>query len=80
MRTTAEGEKRDFIYIPPNSYLIIQFVRDVCQALAAENNSSFNTTQVIDGLAGFLNVVAQATAHQLNRREDEFLDKHETHD
>jgi hypothetical protein len=67
---------RNIEYVPPKSNAIRAFARSVCKALAdRRNDPTFLEPHVVQGLAAFLQIAAQATAKHLNK--EIFVDKDE---
>ncbi len=56
-------------YIPPSEEAIARYARTVCEKLA-EHDPAFSAFEVRSGLAGYLRILANVAATQLNAPQD----------
>lgn len=62
-------------YVSPASKVFEQLARDACQRLYVEGgDATFNSPEVIRGLANYLAYIAELTAKYLNKGHRELLD------
>jgi hypothetical protein len=77
IRSDVTRERKPVIYYPPTAPEIQTFSRSVCQKLAGEISSEFDTPEVKHELAGFVNVVASIWSKELSKKP-EILDTEPT--
>ena len=59
--------KKNVTYYPPSAADIQAYTRTVCQKLAGEIDTQFDTPEVNQELAGFMKVVASICSKGLNK-------------
>ena len=69
--------EQNITYIPPAAAVFDKLAREACRVLAEQNEYAFNDPEVMQGLADYLQLVAELTAKYLNKGHYELLDKHE---
>ena len=66
----ANRPVRQVVYVPPETSAVDQFAEVVCRQLSKNSNAASEDQVVVNGLASFLNFVAEATAKNLNRQNN----------
>jgi len=64
---------RPVIYTPPDPALVHTFAREVCLCLARQGDPGYARSEVIQGLADYLNFTAALMARLINEGHDEFI-------
>ncbi len=57
-------------YVPPRPEVIDHFAREACRALGED----YRAHEVVEGFAGFMQVVARVLANDLNRKHPSEFD------
>ena len=66
----ANRPVRQVVYVPPETSAVDQFAKILCSQHSKNSNEASEDQAVVNGLASFLNFVAEATAKNLNQRNN----------
>ncbi len=70
------SQKRNIIYVPPETEAIEQYARTVCKTFAEKRDAVYGLPETIEGFTTFMKLVVRVKLKHLNRdatRENKLL-------
>lgn len=61
------AQRRQIIYVSPNSEVLDKYAHSVCKAYAAKHSKGALNTEFVQGFKSFVRAVAKARVSQLNK-------------